>query len=125
MESLLLFRRALSSPTMCRLLPALSVLKTSQNLRGALSDHWPKQVTGISVAGEDITQALGGDMARPRCEQKETLEVNARKAVAHEKELESTLPEPEERKDALEGVELASQHLRDHLANCDLCRQTP
>jgi hypothetical protein len=62
-------------------------------------------------------------MAQPRCEQKESLEENARKAVAHEKELESTLPEPEERKDALESVELASLNLRDHLANCDVCRQ--
>jgi hypothetical protein len=62
-------------------------------------------------------------MARPRCEQKEILEVNARKAVAHEKEMEGTLPEPAERKDAVEGVEVASLNLRDHLANCDLCRQ--
>jgi hypothetical protein len=62
-------------------------------------------------------------MARPRCEQKEILEVNARKAVAHEKELENTLPEPAQREDALEGVELASLNLRDHLANCDVCRQ--
>jgi hypothetical protein len=63
-------------------------------------------------------------MAHPRCEQKESLEVNARKAVAHEKELETTLPQPEERKDALEGVELAGRNLRDHLANCDLCSKT-
>jgi hypothetical protein len=62
-------------------------------------------------------------MARPRCEQKENLEVNARKAVAYEKQMESSLPEPEERKDALAGVELASLNLRDHLANCDVCRQ--
>ena len=62
-------------------------------------------------------------MARPRCEQKESLEVNARKAVAYEKQMESSLPEPEERKDALAGVELASLNLRDHLANCDVCRQ--
>jgi hypothetical protein len=78
---------------------------------------------GISVPGEDITQTLGGDMARPRCDQKESLEVSARKAVAYEKGLESTLPEPEERKDALERVELAGLNLRDHLANCDVCRQ--
>jgi hypothetical protein len=62
-------------------------------------------------------------MARLKCEQKESLEVNARKAVAHEKELENTLPQPEERKEALEGVESASLNLRDHLANCDVCRQ--
>ena len=62
-------------------------------------------------------------MAQPKCELKESLEVNARKAVAHEKELETKLPVPEERKDALEAVELASHNLRDHLANCELCSQ--
>jgi hypothetical protein len=62
-------------------------------------------------------------MAEPNCELRESLEVNARKAVAYEKGLETTLPEPEARKDALEGVELASLNLRDHVANCDLCRQ--
>jgi hypothetical protein len=62
-------------------------------------------------------------MALPRCEQKESLEANARKAVAFEKEQETTLPEPAERKDALEGVELASLNLRDHLANSDVCRK--
>jgi hypothetical protein len=81
------------------------------------------QVTGILAAGKDITQASGGYMARPTCEQKESLEVNARKAVAYEKKLENTLPDPEERKDAVESVELASSNLRDHLANCDVCRQ--
>ena len=63
-------------------------------------------------------------MARLRCEQKESLEATALKAIAHEKELESTLPKPQERKDALEGVELAGQNLRDHLTNCNLCRQS-
>jgi hypothetical protein len=62
-------------------------------------------------------------MARPRCEQKESLEANARKAVAYEKEQESTLPEAGERKEAVEGVELASLNLKDHLANCDICRK--
>ncbi len=62
-------------------------------------------------------------MTQPRCEQKESLEANARKAVAFEKKQESTLPEPAERKDALEGVELASLNLRDHVANCDVCRK--
>ena len=62
-------------------------------------------------------------MARPTCEQKESLEVNAREAVAYEKKLESTLPDPEERKDAVERVELAGLHLKDHLAKCDVCRQ--
>jgi hypothetical protein len=31
MESLLLFRRALSSPTMCRFIPALSVTRINQD----------------------------------------------------------------------------------------------
>jgi hypothetical protein len=62
-------------------------------------------------------------MAQPRCEQKERLEANARKAVVYEKEQEGTLPEAAERKDALEGVELASLNLKDHLANCDICRK--
>jgi hypothetical protein len=63
-------------------------------------------------------------MGQPNCELKETLEVNARKAVAHEKELENTLPEPEARKDALEDVELASINLRNHAARCDVCRES-
>jgi hypothetical protein len=63
-------------------------------------------------------------MAQPHCEQKESLEVNARKAVAHEKGLESTLPEPEARKDALEDVELAGLNLRNHVENCDVCRES-
>jgi hypothetical protein len=62
-------------------------------------------------------------MAEPNCELRESLEVNARRAVAYEKGLETTLPEPEARKDALEEVELASLSLRDHVANCDVCRQ--
>jgi hypothetical protein len=62
-------------------------------------------------------------MVEPKCELKESLEVNARNAVAYEKKLETTLPEPEARKDALENVELASLHLRDHVANCEVCRQ--
>jgi hypothetical protein len=62
-------------------------------------------------------------MAEPTCELKESLEENARRAIAYEKGLEITLPEPEARKDALEDVELAGQNLRNHVANCDLCRQ--
>ena len=62
-------------------------------------------------------------MAEPKCALKESLEVNARKAVAYEKGLETTLPNPAARKDALEGLELASLNLRDHLANCDVCRK--
>jgi hypothetical protein len=61
-------------------------------------------------------------MAEPKCALKESLEVKARNAVAYEKGLETTLPDPEARTDALEGVELASLNLRDHLANCDVCR---
>jgi hypothetical protein len=61
-------------------------------------------------------------MTRPACEQKETLEANARNAVAYEKKQENTLPDPEERKDAVESVELASVNLRDHLENCAVCR---
>jgi hypothetical protein len=63
-------------------------------------------------------------MAQAHCELKESLEVNARKAVAHEKGLESTLPEPEARKDALEDVELAGLNLRNHVENCDVCRES-
>lgn len=62
-------------------------------------------------------------MAQPNCELKEKLEVNARKAVAYEKGLESTLPEPRARKEAVEDVELASLNLRNHAANCDVCHQ--
>jgi hypothetical protein len=62
-------------------------------------------------------------MTQSRCEQKESLEVNARKAVAHEKEMETTLPAPDERKHALEDVELASLNLKKHVENCDACRQ--
>jgi len=62
-------------------------------------------------------------MAQSMCEVKESLEENARKAVAYEKGLETTLPQPEARKNATEDVEVASQNLRNHVANCDLCRQ--
>jgi hypothetical protein len=62
-------------------------------------------------------------MAQPHCERKERLEANVRKAVAYEKGLEITLPEPVARKGAREDLELASLNLRDHAANCDVCRQ--
>jgi hypothetical protein len=62
-------------------------------------------------------------MAGPKCEVRESLEVNARQAVAHEKGLEVTLPEPEARIDAVKGVEFASLNLKDHVATCDVCRQ--
>ena len=61
-------------------------------------------------------------MAQPACEQKEALEANARNAVAYEKKLENTLPDPEERKDAVESVEVASLNLKDHLEKCAVCR---
>jgi hypothetical protein len=63
-------------------------------------------------------------MLQPHCELKENLEVNARKAVAYEKGLEITLPGPEARKGALEGVESASFNLRDHVAHCEVCRES-
>jgi hypothetical protein len=50
-------------------------------------------------------------MADPKCALKESLEANARKAVAYEKGLETTLPDLEARKDALQGLELASLNL--------------
>jgi hypothetical protein len=62
-------------------------------------------------------------MAQPKCELRERLEADARKAVAYEKGQESTLPEPDERKGALEDVELASLNLRNHVANCEVCRK--
>jgi hypothetical protein len=55
------------------------------------------------------------------CGYRERLEQRVRDAVAHEKELESKLPEPEARKEALEQVERASNDLKDHSASCDLC----
>jgi hypothetical protein len=64
------------------------------------------------------------DMERPNCPYKENLEERVREAVAHEKGLENTLPEPEARKEALEQVERASNELREHTATCDLCCDT-
>jgi hypothetical protein len=49
-------------------------------------------------------------MERPNCRYRESLEKIVRDAVAHEKELESTLPEPEARKEALEGCGANSQN---------------
>jgi len=46
-----------------------------------------------------------------------------RDAVAHEKELETQLPEPAARKDAGEQVELASLNLRQHVGTCKLCQR--
>lgn len=63
-------------------------------------------------------------MERPNCPCKEKLEERVREAVAHEKGLENTLPEPEARKEALEQVERASNELREHTATCRLCCDT-
>ena len=47
MESLLLFRRALTSPTMCRFIPALSVRETNFHSKLALSFVIPSEAEGI------------------------------------------------------------------------------
>jgi hypothetical protein len=60
-------------------------------------------------------------MERPNCRYRESLEKRVRDAVAHEKELESKLPEPEAREEALEQVERASNDLREHISTCNLC----
>ena len=60
-------------------------------------------------------------MERPNCRYRKSLEKRVRDAVAHEKELESKLPEPEAREEALEQVERGSNDLRDHTATCNLC----
>jgi hypothetical protein len=62
-------------------------------------------------------------MEQPICRYREGLEQRVREAVAHEKELETKLPEPDARKEALEQVERASDALREHTASCDLCNQ--
>ena len=51
-------------------------------------------------------------MAEPQCALKESLEVNARNAVAYEKGLKLSFRDPKARKDALGGVELASLNLK-------------
>jgi hypothetical protein len=63
-------------------------------------------------------------MKQPHCTYKESLEERVRDAVAHEKGLENTLPEPEARKEALEEVERAGNELREHTATCNLCCDT-
>jgi hypothetical protein len=60
-------------------------------------------------------------MERPNCRHKESLEERVRDAVAHEKELENKLPEPEARKEALEQVERASNDLKEHTETCSIC----
>jgi hypothetical protein len=62
-------------------------------------------------------------MERPICRHGESLEQRVRAAVAHEKELETNLPEPEARRDALERVERASNDLKEHTACCGLWNQ--
>jgi hypothetical protein len=63
-------------------------------------------------------------MEPPACKHREYLEERVREAVAHEKGLENTLPEPGARKEALEEVEHASNELREHTATCSLCCDT-
>jgi hypothetical protein len=60
-------------------------------------------------------------MERRNCRHKESLEERVRGAVAHEKELESKLPEPEARKEALEQVDRASNDLKEHIKTCSIC----
>ncbi len=48
MESLLLFRRALSSPTMCRFIPALSVPELSRVISPSPS-YLPSYLVGIVI----------------------------------------------------------------------------
>jgi hypothetical protein len=62
-------------------------------------------------------------MKQPQCRIKEMLAKRVRDAVAHEKELETQLPEPAARKDAGEQVELASLNLREHVETCKLCQK--
>jgi hypothetical protein len=63
MASLLLFRRALSSPTMCRFIPALSVHETPRNPRrcepGAIStvSEWaaaPENLTALGLINTEV-----------------------------------------------------------------------
>jgi hypothetical protein len=58
-----------------------------------------------------------------QCRIKEMLAERVRDAVAHEKELETQLPEPEARKDAGEQVEVASLNLREHVEACEACKR--
>jgi hypothetical protein len=60
-------------------------------------------------------------MERPNCRYKEGLEEKVREAVAYEKQLESRLPVPATRNEALEQVERASNDLKEHTATCSLC----
>ena len=62
-------------------------------------------------------------MEQSQCGIKEMLEERVRDAVAHEKELETQLPEPAARKDASEQVELASLNLREHTETCKVCKR--
>ncbi len=60
-------------------------------------------------------------MRRTICAVKEELEAKVRDAVAREKELETELPEPEERKTAQNEVEVASLNLINHPKQCTRC----
>jgi hypothetical protein len=72
--------------------------------------------------GTHHTQS-GVDMEQPQCGIKEMLAERVRNAVAHEKELETQLPEPAARKDAGEQVEVASLNLREHVESCKVCKR--
>ena len=62
-------------------------------------------------------------MEHPQCRTKEILAERVRDAVAHEKELETQLPEPAARQDASEQVEHASLKLREHVETCKVCKR--
>ena len=62
-------------------------------------------------------------MEQSRCRIKDILEERVRDAVAHEKELETQLPEPGVRKGASERVEVASLNLREHVQTCEACKR--
>jgi HSP20 family molecular chaperone IbpA len=78
-------------------------------------------VKGERKFAQDEKEENFHHMERPNCRYRESLEERVRDAVAHEKELESKLPEPQARKEALEQVERASNDLREHIATCNLC----
>jgi hypothetical protein len=62
-------------------------------------------------------------MEQPQCGINEILADRVRDAVAHEKEMETQLPEPAARKDAGEQVEVASLNLREHVETCKVCKR--
>ena len=78
----------------------------------------------VASIWSDTHQTQGGvDMEQVQCRIKEILAERVRDAVAHEKELETQLPEPAARKDAGEQVEVASLNLREHVETCAACKR--